>query len=485
MITQFFKVCENKKINCFVAVQGWIGKVRQLFFAFPKRFSVLFILFLITSFSFAEVSPKFQQGATIKTLVIDPGHGGQDPGAIGPLGHYEARLALAISLKFGELVEKYFPNVKVIYTRKTDTFVSLKDRADLANKVKADLFFCIHLNSSKSHDAYGTSTYALGLHRADDNLEIAKEAQEAARRENAVIELEEGGLSNYDFDPNSPEGHIIMSMKQNAFLDQSLKIAAAIENQQANFAHRKSRGVKQAGFWVLYRTAMPSILTEIGFVSNPTEEKFLASEEGQKTVAASLFKAFVNYKNDIEGKNNVIDLSGYLKEADDKTSANSATINAIKNEQNSEKNVVEVDTPKEVKTIAKPTPELADSMMQNSSEITTYIPTTTKEEVSSKDTIVANKQIEPKKENAVNLPSKTGQIIYHIQIGAGTAAPNNSAEIQAKFGTIYTENLPKNVMRYMIGNFTNSTDVYKELLRVRASGFPDAFVVRYQDGMRK
>jgi N-acetylmuramoyl-L-alanine amidase len=265
------------------------------------QFIIIGLLSLLTSFS--KAAP--QQGTAIKTLVIDPGHGGTDPGAIGPLGHHEANLALAVSLKFGALVEKYFKDTRVVYTRKTDVFVSLNDRAEIANKAKADLFFCIHLNAEPKHTAYGSSTYALGLHRTDENLEVAK-------RENAVIDLEQGGLKNYDFNPNSPEGHIIMSMKQNAFLDQSLKIASLIEDEQAAVAKRKTRGVKQAGFYVLYKTSMPSILTEIGFISNATEAQFLASENGQKLVAASLFRAFVKYKNNIEGKDIDIDLSDYI-----------------------------------------------------------------------------------------------------------------------------------------------------------------------------
>lgn len=255
------------------------------------------VLFCLTSFAYAG-GPG--QGTAVHTLVIDPGHGGMDPGAIGPGGHHEADLALGVSLKFGEMVKEAFPDVKIIYTRTTDKFVSLADRADMANKAKADLFICIHLNSATNHEAYGTSTYVLGLHRTDDNLEIAK-------RENAVIDLETNKNTKYEFDPNSPEGHIIMSMKQNAFLDQSILIASKIEDELAVLAKRKSRGVKQAGFWVLYKTAMPSLLAEIGFISNPTEEQFLAGEAGQANIATAIFKAFRTYKNQIEGRKDTVE----------------------------------------------------------------------------------------------------------------------------------------------------------------------------------
>jgi N-acetylmuramoyl-L-alanine amidase len=258
-----------------------------------NRLVSLLVFISLTSFTYTYAGGT-GQGASVHTLVIDPGHGGMDPGAIGPGGHHESDLALAVSLKFGEMVKEAFPDVKIIYTRTTDKFVSLADRADMANKAKADLFICIHLNSALTHDAYGTATYVLGLHRTDDNLEVAK-------RENAVIELEGDKDKNYEFDPNSPEGHIIMSMKQNAFLDQSILIASKIEDELAQLSKRKSHGVKQAGFWVLYKTAMPSLLAEIGFISNATEEQYLATDVGQQNIALSIFKAFRSYKYEIEG----------------------------------------------------------------------------------------------------------------------------------------------------------------------------------------
>ncbi len=232
-------------------------------------------------------------GFAIKTVVIDAGHGGKDPGATGPGKTNEKDVALAVALKLGEYIKANFPDVNVIYTRKTDVFIELHERAEIANKSKADLFIAIHCNSTPTPVAYGTSTYVLGLHRTEANLEVAK-------RENSVILLEDDRDKNYDFDPNSPEGHIMMSMKQNAFLDQSIDIASKIEGQFEGGAKRKSLGVKQAGFYVLYKTTMPSILSEIGFISNPTEEKFLASEKGQELIANSLLKAFKDYKFEME-----------------------------------------------------------------------------------------------------------------------------------------------------------------------------------------
>lgn len=230
----------------------------------------------------------------LKTVVIDAGHGGKDPGAIGAGKTNEKDIALVVALKLGDYISKNHPDVNVIYTRKTDVFLELHERAEIANKNKADLFIAVHINSSVNTDAYGTSCYVLGLHRTEANLEVAK-------RENAVINLEEDKDKHYEFDPNSPEGHIIMSMKQNAFLDQSIDIASKVENQMENYAKRKSLGVKQAGFYVLYKTTMPSILAEIGFISNPEEEKFLNSVKGQDLIATSLFNAFKDYKMELEG----------------------------------------------------------------------------------------------------------------------------------------------------------------------------------------
>jgi len=248
-------------------------------------------LFLL--FSLVSASAFAGNGFAIKTVVIDAGHGGKDPGATGPGKTNEKDVALAVALKLGADIQKNFPDVNVIYTRKTDVFIELHERAEIANKNKADLFIAIHCNSSTSPTVYGTSTYVLGLHRTEANLEVAK-------RENSVILLEDDRDKNYEFDPNSSEGNIIMSLRQNAFLDQSIDIASKIEAQYETNAKRKSLGVKQAGFYVIYKTAMPSLLSEIGFISNPNEEKFLASDKGQEQIAGSILKAFKDYKFEME-----------------------------------------------------------------------------------------------------------------------------------------------------------------------------------------
>jgi N-acetylmuramoyl-L-alanine amidase len=239
------------------------------------------------------------ESAKIKTVVIDAGHGGKDSGSLGSLSK-EKDIALKIALKLGEYINTYIPNVKVVYTRKTDKFVPLYERAELANKYDADVFISVHCNSLPPRKKYiqGTETYVMGLHTAEANLQVAK-------RENNVILLEEDYSKRYDgFDPNSPEAHIMLSMYQNAFLGQSILLAEKVESQFKNRAKRNSRGVKQAGFVVLKATSMPSVLIETGFLSNKTEEAYLRSEKGQAYIASAIYRAFKEYRDAIEDVNN-------------------------------------------------------------------------------------------------------------------------------------------------------------------------------------
>jgi len=200
-------------------------------------------------------------------------------------------------LKFGAYIEKSMPGVKVIYTRKDDRYMTLEDRAEMANKNKADLFICIHANSLPGAPAYGTETFVMGLHKDKGNFEVAK-------RENSVILMDENYKERYEgFDPSSPESYILFTLSQSAYQESSLRFAQKIEEQFKGKVGRYSRGVKQAGFWVLWRTAMPSVLIETGFLSNAKEENFLASDQGQDLVAAGIFRAFKEYKTEMESIN--------------------------------------------------------------------------------------------------------------------------------------------------------------------------------------
>ena len=230
------------------------------------------------------------------TVIIDPGHGGKDPGA-SYRNVKEKDVVLKIGLKLGEYIHKNLPEVKVVYTRNKDVFVPLHQRADIANKNKADLFISLHANYCGTPSITGTETYVLGLHRTEENLDVAK-------KENSVILMEDDYSSRYEgFDPNSSESYIMFEMVQDEHLDQSINFAAEIQNQFKTKTKRNDRGVKQAGFLVLRRTSMPSVLIEAGFLSNAHEAHYLDSDEGQSYLASAIFRAVRDYKNTFETKN--------------------------------------------------------------------------------------------------------------------------------------------------------------------------------------
>jgi N-acetylmuramoyl-L-alanine amidase len=246
----------------------------------------------------------------VDRVVIDAGHGGKDPGALGAHSR-EKDIALAIALKTGGYIEQYIPGVEVIYTRKTDVFVELYKRAQIANDAKADLFISIHCNASKSTAASGTETYVMGLHKSEANLEVAK-------LENAAILKEENFSDMYEgFDPGKDEDYITLTLFQNAFLEQSTILADEIQRQFRERVKRKDRGVFQAGFLVLYRTTMPGVLVETGFISNAEDEKFLISDDGQAYIASAIFRAFKYYKEEMERSDNKAEVvHDYIKPPD-------------------------------------------------------------------------------------------------------------------------------------------------------------------------
>lgn len=268
-------------------------------------FNILALSFLFISLSSFNLSSDYKNITSpkkykykLKTIVIDPGHGGKDNGA-NRAWATEKHIVLSIGLKLGNMIEDAFPDVKVVYTRKTDAFVDLDERANIANRNKADLFISIHCNSNNSGSPYGTETYAFGT-----DSRTSQEKMDVAKRENSVIMLEDNYEKRYDgFDPNSPEAYIIFSLYQNKNLTQSLNIASKIETEFGDTDNRYSRGVKQERFLVLRYTNMPAVLVETGFVSNREEGKYLASAEGQTEVAASIFRAFKSYKKDLEAAN--------------------------------------------------------------------------------------------------------------------------------------------------------------------------------------
>ena len=277
------------------------------------------LIYLLTVFLLIIPFLSYADGNRF-VVVIDAGHGGKDPGAIGKIIN-EKKVNLGIALKLGEMISKNNPDVKIVYTRKTDVFVELQERASIANRAKADLFISIHTNSAKSKSAFGTETYTLGLARSEENLEVAK-------RENSVILLEDDFSTRYEgFDPKSTESYIMFEFIQDKHMEQSIDLASTIQKQFRSAAGRNDRGVRQAGFLVLRNTGMPSVLVEVGYISNASEERFLASKEGQTKIARSIYNAFCDYKAGYDRKQGRI----YNK-----------TDNAKNNKETAGKNIVPV-----------------------------------------------------------------------------------------------------------------------------------------------
>jgi len=250
------------------------------YFLVCKNYLIILGLFII--FPIQAQDARF-------TVVLDAGHGGHDPGAMSA-NSKEKDINLQIVLDLGTIIEQKFKDVKVIYTRKTDKYLTLQERADVVNDHHADLFICIHTNASLSSAAYGAETFTLGLAKTRANLDVAM-------RENSVILLEEDYRTKYKgFDPNSVDSYIMFEFMQDKYIDKSVEFSSIIQKQFVSYCQRSDRGVRQAGFWVLHRSACPSVLVEVGFISNPAEERYLTSDQGQKEMATAVFNAFVDYK---------------------------------------------------------------------------------------------------------------------------------------------------------------------------------------------
>ena len=260
-----------------------------------RIFCRLFVWVVAFLFFSLPVTAQNESGGVLKKVVIDPGHGGKDPGAVGARSK-EKDIVLDISLRLGKMIQQEYPDVEVLYTRKTDVLIDLDKRGDIANKAGANLFISIHANSSDKKSPYGTETFVMGNSRSDRNMEVAK-------RENSAILIEDDYSERYEnFDPKSPESHIYFSLLQNAYLIQSLEFAAEIQKQFKTTAKRADRGVKQDIFLVLWKTTMPSVLVEVGFISNAEEEKYMNSNAGKEQLTTSIFKAFRTYKSTIDSR---------------------------------------------------------------------------------------------------------------------------------------------------------------------------------------
>jgi N-acetylmuramoyl-L-alanine amidase len=268
------------------------------FIALMERFNnkkILLSFLIAIPFLFGGFIPNetMMPAFRMKKIVLDAGHGGSDPGNIGSRAK-EKDINLAVTLLVGKYIKENMPDVEVIYTRDDDSFPTLKQRPQIANTNKADLFVSIHSNAAANKSAYGTETFVMGTKHFEQNFDIVK-------RENSVILLEDNYQEEYEgFDPTSPESYMLFNLTQKAFIGNSLSLADQVETQFRDRVGRKSRGVKQGPFYVLWTPSMPSVLIELGFLSNSTEEQFLMSKQGQEYMASAIYRAIKDYKNQIE-----------------------------------------------------------------------------------------------------------------------------------------------------------------------------------------
>jgi N-acetylmuramoyl-L-alanine amidase len=269
--------------------------------SYKNAISLAIFVLISLAFVFPASIKPFVPQYKVKTVVIDAGHGGSDPGAINKAKNLQEKdITLPVALELGATIKKYLPEVNVIYTRTTDTFVELYKRAEIANRNNADVFISLHCNSldtkkdKSKADVKGAEVYVMGTHVSKENLEVAK-------RENAVVLLEEGYKKNYGgFDPNSPQAYIWLTQYQHNYLENSLRLSVLIDKQFNERLQRKTRGVKQAGFLVLRQVACTSILIELGYITNDEEADYMKDSWNQTLMASAIFRAFRDYKNEVE-----------------------------------------------------------------------------------------------------------------------------------------------------------------------------------------
>ena len=356
------------------------------------------------------------------TLVIDAGHGGHDAGALGTFSK-EKNINLNVALAFGKLVESNCPNVKVVYTRKTDVFVPLHQRADIANRNKADLFVSIHTNAlPKGARAVGLETYTLGMHRAADNFDVAK-------RENSVILVEKDYKQHYEgFDPSSSESYIMFEFMQDKNMAQSVELARLVQKRTCATAGRPNKGVKQAGFLVLRETSMPSCLIELGFITTPSEEQYLNTDEGVANMGRGIYLAFCDY------------LAKYDK---------SFTVPF-----KPESEVTNEEEKPEPKAEAKPEPK---------------VETKPEPVVEPKDTVSSPA-------NTDSAPVFKVQIMTsNVKLAAGNKKFKGQDGVEFyKDGGIY---------KYTVGSSTNYNEIYR-LRKQVLDKFPEAFIIAFRNGQR-
>ena len=366
------------------------------------------------------------------TLVIDPGHGGHDAGALGAISK-EKNINLAVALRFGKYVEQNLPEVRVIYTRKTDVFIPLNERANIANRANADLFISVHTNALPAGKvARGFETYTLGMHRAKDNLDVAM-------RENSVISMEKDYQQRYQgFDPRSSESYIIFEFIQGKNMERSVELARMIQRGVCDGANRPDKGVHQAGFLVLRETSMPGCLIELGFITTPDEERLLNDDGRVDDIARSIYEAFARYKNKYD-----------------------KSVSVPYRAKNSE----EVNIPKIVPDQEPaPKPRVVTRVEQP------------KREEAKREVKKAEPKKEPKKAEVADAP------VFKLQIFVGSRNLRKG-DAHFKGETDYDSFQEGNLVKYTLGASTNYNEIYR-LRKEKLEKFPEAFIIAFKNGQK-
>lgn len=432
-----FKITQKLGSNLFIANKNYTRILKRM----RVYILISFLCFFSILTSFGQKDSTQSQNFNVKTIVIDAGHGGHDPGCLGSSSQ-EKHICLSVALKLGKLIKAYFPSVNVIYTRNKDVFVKLHERANIANKNKADLFISIHANSAQNKSAYGTETYVMGTKYTDRNLELSK-------RENSVILMEKDYEKNYDgYNPNSPLSNILMGLYQQEYLQSSINFATKVEHQFKTRNNRHSRGVRQRVLLVMYRTTMPSVLIELGFLTNKSEEVLLKDKIGQSETAAAVFRAFVEYKREMEGyhPSEIIAEEAKLFSQLDSMIINILNVKMDQEKSNEQQKKIELTKDSIAKVIK----------IQKAEE--------------------ARKEIEKRN-------PKNNEVLFRVQITSSSKKiPLNSRKFKDVKDVF--EYKSGEVFKYAVGNCVTQEEAIELQKKVRQTSFNDAFVVAFYKGNR-
>ena len=442
-----------------------------------KKIYILTILIFLALAAFAAKAKTF-------TLVIDAGHGGHDAGAIGAVTK-EKTINLNVALAFGKMVERNCKDVKVIYTRKTDVFVPLHTRADIANKAKADLFISIHTNAlPKKRISRGMETYTLGMHRASDNLDVAK-------RENSVILIEKDYKQRYQgFDPNSSESYIMFEFIQDRNMAQSVELAKLVQKRTCATAGRQNKGVKQAGFLVLRETSMPSCLIELGFISTPDEERFLNSQDGVEKLGKGIYQAFVDYYKksgtggsvsevrEVKEIKEVREVKEDVKQEEPKSRPKGKMARELADVREGRVPDTDIEPAKVEKKDNMEEPELAEELVKEDS--VAVAKSESMPEPIPKPATETKPAPAQKPEPAA--AGTTGAPIFKVQILASSTKlkPNDPQLKGQRQADFYQEG---GLYKYTLGSSENYNEIY-QLRKTQLTNFPQAFIIAFKNGKK-